>query len=81
MSITTSIRGSPMSGLRNRRSITKPRAKLAHSVSRKAGTTGTPADTTSARKMKPPRARTSPWAKLRTLDDLKIITKPMADIP
>jgi hypothetical protein len=30
------------------------------------------------RKIKAPMASNSPWAKLRTLDDLKIMTKPRA---
>jgi hypothetical protein len=30
------------------------------------------------RKIKAPMASNSPWAKLRTLDDLKIMTKPKA---
>jgi hypothetical protein len=34
-----------------------------------------------ARKKKAPRASNSPWAKLRTLEDLKIITNPMAESP
>jgi hypothetical protein len=34
-----------------------------------------------ARKKKAPKASNSPWAKLRTLEDLKIMTKPMADRP
>jgi len=35
----------------------------------------------SARKMKAPKASNSPCAKFKTLEDLKIITKPMAEIP
>jgi hypothetical protein len=34
--------------------------------------------TEKAKKMKAPIASNSPWAKLRTLEDLKIMTKPRA---
>jgi hypothetical protein len=58
-----------------------PRIKQPARVTKKATAIGNFTHVTIARKKKAPRASNSPWAKLRTLEDLKIITKPMADRP
>jgi hypothetical protein len=81
VSMITYIRGSPIRGRRNSFSIIKPNAKLLKSVKRKAMGIGRFAHTVRVRNMKAPAASSSPWAKLRTLEDLKIITNPMAARP
>jgi hypothetical protein len=55
-----------------------PRAKLPIRVIKKAIQMGNLAQEARTRKIKAPMASNSPWAKLRTLDDLKIMTKPRA---
>jgi hypothetical protein len=77
----TKISFSPMSGLKKNFSIKNPKRKQPTSVKIKAIRTGRFAHVTKAKKKKAPSARSSPWAKFKTLDDLKIMTKPMADIP
>ncbi len=79
VSMITSIRASPIKGRRKRRSIIKPREKLPMSVMAKAIIIGSLAHAESTRKIKAPMARSSPWAKFRTLLDLKIMTKPNAE--
>jgi hypothetical protein len=81
VNMITNISGSPMSGRRKNRSIRNPRIKQPARVTKKATAIGNFADVTIARKKNAPRAKSSPWAKLRTLDDLKIITNPIADSP
>jgi hypothetical protein len=58
--------------------MTNPRAKVPIRVIRKDNQIGNWAQEARARKIKAPMASSSPWAKLRTLDDLKIMTKPKA---
>jgi hypothetical protein len=55
-----------------------PRAKLPTIVIKKASQMGNLSHAAKTRKIKAPMASNSPWAKLRTLDDLKIMTKPKA---
>jgi hypothetical protein len=80
VNMMTSMRASPIKGRRKRRSMINPRAKLPKSVRIKASQMGKFAQRgdPKARKIKAPMANSSPWAKLRTLDDLKIMTKPKA---
>ena len=78
VSMMTSMRASPIRGRRKRRSIINPIAKLPISVSKKATGMGNLAQAAKTRKIKAPIANNSPWAKFRTLEDLKIMTKPKA---
>jgi hypothetical protein len=55
-----------------------PRAKLPTIVIKKASQMGNLSHAAKTRNIKAPMASNSPWAKLRTLDDLKIMTKPRA---
>jgi hypothetical protein len=48
---------------------------------RNAAYIGNPAQVTMVKKMKAPNASNSPWAKFNTLEDLNIMTKPMAAMP
>jgi hypothetical protein len=61
--------------------MTNPKMKLPRSVTRKAMNMGNFAHVTRVRKMNAPAAINSPWAKLSTLEDLKIITNPIAARP
>jgi hypothetical protein len=56
-----------------------PREKLPIKVKAKAIIIGRLAQEDKTRNRKAPMARSSPWAKFRTLLDLKIITKPNAE--
>ncbi|KIE16906.1 hypothetical protein DS62_08105 [Smithella sp. SC_K08D17] len=58
-----------------------PRIKQPIRVRIKATKTGNCAQVTSVRKKKAPNASSSPCAKFKTLDDLKIMTKPIAEMP
>ena len=58
-----------------------PKMKQHARVTINATTIGNFTHVTMARKKKAPMASSSPWAKLSTLEDLKIMTKPMADRP
>jgi len=81
VSMITKIRGSPINGRRKIRSIRSPKTKLPPSARKKVTGMGRPPQVARARKKYAPIASNSPWAKFSTLDDLKIITKPIAEIP
>ena len=81
VSMMTKMSGSPMRGRRKMRSTVKPSTKEPASVMRKASATGSWSQDTSTRKKKAPMARSCPWAKFSTEDDLKIMTKPRAESP
>ena len=81
VSMITKISFSPINGRRKNLSMRNPRIKQPIRVRIKATTIGSFAQVTSERKKKAPSARSSPWAKFNTLDDLKIMTKPIAEMP
>ena len=70
-----------MRGLRKNFSMMNPRRKQPASVSTNAAATGSFPQVTKDKKKNAPSARSSPWAKFNTLEALKIMTKPMAEIP
>ncbi len=73
------IRVFPIKGRRKNFSSKKPSVKLPANVNANAKIMGRPAQTERARKINAPIAISPPWAKFRTLLDLKIMANPSAE--